>query len=271
MKGKDEEEGKISAEELAGAGRASSYLPPQVAQKVQLISDLIDENLRLFRLSMLVIMAGSAATLGFAFHVRLLRRYRRVQDIPSDAFRERRKISGRLHAVSGSNGVKSGLLAVEHIPPLFSPIPSRILYQSSAPFLPMRMYAVHVEEPGLAWLRTEMLGKRVQAELLFPADDCAVVLLRKRRGLLGLWSLEDVGQRLVGGGWATFDSVMAKPEAKSYGDLDFTLEVMNLSKAEQSAKDAQRGVWRDVPRPSSAADYGLLSSLRRIWERWMER
>ncbi len=171
------------------------------------ISHTINENLVLWRTTMLGLMAGGVLTATWLGHARLLRRWTRAEDIPRQYYATRRRV--RVRVMECHNGV----IYSEHIPPLLRIVPNFLrpaMAIGSRTLLPLRMLGVHIEVPGEQLIRQNN-GRVAQAELLFPdrigqqPRTSVVVFLTLRLGRRNLWRKVDLGEYLLHQGIASID------------------------------------------------------------------
>ncbi len=173
------------------------------------VSDTINENLMVWRTAMLGLMAGGMLTAAWLGNSRLLRRWTRVEDIPSRYYATRRRVRVRVM------GCQNGVILSEHIPPLLRIVPNvlrpAVATGSGRTLLPLRIPGVQIEERGEQWIRQNH-GRVAQAELLFPEridqhpHPSAMVFLMQRLGGWSLWRKVDVGEYLLHQGFASLDN-----------------------------------------------------------------
>ncbi len=180
-----------------------------IAQKLPgRVSDAINKNLVLWRTSMLALMAGGMVTVAWLGHVRLLRRWTQVEDIPRQYYATRKRV--RVRVMDCRNGV----IFSEHIPTLLRVVPNFLrptVPDGGRTLIPLRIPGVKIEKPGEQWIRQNR-GRVAQVELLFPErmDDhqhhpSVMVFLAHRLGGLNFWRKIDVGEYLLQKGFASLD------------------------------------------------------------------
>ncbi len=180
-----------------------------IAQKLPgQVSDAINENLVLWRTTMLGLMAGGMLTAAWFGHARLLKRWTQAEDIPRQYYATRRRV--RVRVMDCRNGV----IFSEHIPTLLRVVPNFLrptVATGGRTLLPLRIPGVKIETPGEQWIRQNH-GRVAQAELLFPEriDDhqphpSVMVFLTQRLGGWNLWQKVDVGEYLLHKGFASLD------------------------------------------------------------------